>query len=46
MGVLPANGMDRHAAYWMVWLPPVSRVDMTHLMLRRHITCQWSDRAH
>jgi hypothetical protein len=41
-GVLPATGMDRHAAYRMVWSPPVTRVDMAHLMLRQHIACQWS----
>jgi hypothetical protein len=38
-GVLPANGMDKHAACRMAWSPPVSGVDMAHLMLRRHITC-------
>jgi hypothetical protein len=42
MGVLPATGMDRHAACRMTWSPPVSRVDRAHLMLRRHIACQWS----
>jgi hypothetical protein len=41
-GVLPATGMDRHAAYRMAWSLPVSRVDRAHLMLRRHIACQWS----
>ena len=41
-GVLPAIGMDGHAAYRMAWSPPVSRVDRAHLMLRRHIACQWS----
>jgi hypothetical protein len=41
-GVLPATGMDRHAACRMAWSPPVSRVDRAHLMLRRHIACQWS----
>jgi hypothetical protein len=45
-GVLSASGMDRHAAWRMAWSPPVSGVDMTHLMLRRHIACQWSGRAH
>jgi hypothetical protein len=42
MGVLPATGMDRHATCRMTWSPPVSRVDRAHLMLRRHIACQWS----
>jgi hypothetical protein len=41
-GVLSATGMDRHASCRMAWSPPVSRVDMAHLMLRRHIACQWS----
>jgi hypothetical protein len=41
-GVLPATGVDGHATCRMAWLPPVSRVDMTHLMLRRHIACQQS----
>jgi hypothetical protein len=40
--VLPATGMDRHAACRMAWSMPVSGVDMAHLMLRRHITCQRS----
>jgi hypothetical protein len=30
MGALPINGMDRHAAYRMAWLPPVSGVDRAH----------------
>jgi hypothetical protein len=30
MGVLPANGMDRHAACKMAWSLPVSGVDMAH----------------
>jgi hypothetical protein len=30
VGVLPANGMDRHAAYRIAWSPPVSRVDRAH----------------
>jgi hypothetical protein len=30
MGVLPANGMDRHAACGMAWLPPASGVDRAH----------------
>jgi hypothetical protein len=46
MGVLPTNGMDRHAACRVAWSPPVSGVDRAHLMLRRHIACQWSGRAH
>jgi hypothetical protein len=29
-GILFGNGLDRHAAYRMVWLPPASGVDMTH----------------
>ena len=29
-GVLPANGMDRHAACRMAWSPPVSGVDRAH----------------
>jgi hypothetical protein len=41
-GVLHAIGMDAHDACRMAWLPPVSRVDRAHLMLRRHIACQWS----
>jgi hypothetical protein len=41
-GVLPATGVDGHAACRMAWSPPVSRVDRAHLMLRRHITCQRS----
>jgi hypothetical protein len=41
-GVLPTTGMDRHAACWMAWSPPVNRVDRAHLMLRWHIACQWS----
>jgi hypothetical protein len=41
-GVLPAIGMDGHAAYRMAWSPPVSRVDRAHLMLRRHTACQQS----
>jgi hypothetical protein len=41
-GVLHATGTDGHAAYRMAWSPPVSRVDKTHLMLRRHIACPWS----
>jgi hypothetical protein len=45
-GVLPASGMDRHAACRMAWSPSISGVDKTHLMLRRHIACQWSGRAH
>jgi hypothetical protein len=40
--VLPVTGMDKHASCRMAWTPPVSRVDMAHLMLRRHIACQWS----
>jgi hypothetical protein len=42
MVVLPATGMDRHAACRMAWSLPVSGVDRAHLMLRWHITCQWS----
>jgi hypothetical protein len=38
-GVLPATGVDGHAACRMAWTPPVGRVDRAHLMLRRHITC-------
>jgi hypothetical protein len=45
-GVLLANGMDRHAACKMVWSPSVSGVDRAHLMLRQHIICLWSGRAH
>jgi hypothetical protein len=45
-GVLPANEMDRNAACRVVLSPSVSEVDRAHLMLRQHITCQWSDRAH
>jgi hypothetical protein len=30
MGVPPANGMDRHAAYGMDWSLPVSGMDMSH----------------
>jgi hypothetical protein len=30
MGVLPANGMDRHATCWMAWPLFVSRVDRAH----------------
>jgi hypothetical protein len=41
-GILPATGMDRHTACRMAWSPPVSRVVRDHLMLRRHIACQWS----
>jgi hypothetical protein len=41
-GVLPATGMDRHAACRMTRSPLVSRVDRAHLMLRRHIASQWS----
>jgi hypothetical protein len=44
-GVLSATGVDGHAACRMVWTPPVSKVDRTHLMLRRHIACQWSRRG-
>ena len=29
-GVLPANGMDRHAAFGAVWSPPASGVDRAH----------------
>jgi hypothetical protein len=29
-GILFANGMDRHAACRMAWLPSVSGVDRTH----------------
>ena len=29
-GVLPANGMDRHAACGTAWSPPASGVDKTH----------------
>ena len=29
-GILPATGMDRHAACRMAWSPPVSRVDRAH----------------
>ena len=29
-GVLPANGMDRHAACGMAWSPPISGVDRAH----------------
>jgi hypothetical protein len=29
-GVLPANGMDRHAACGITWSPPASGVDMAH----------------
>jgi hypothetical protein len=29
-GVLPANGMDRHATCEMVWSPPASGVDRAH----------------
>jgi hypothetical protein len=39
---LPVSGMDRHAACRMAWTSSVSRVDRAHLMLRRHIACQWS----
>jgi hypothetical protein len=45
-GVLPANGMDRHAACSMAWSPFVSGVDRAHLMPRQHIVCQRSGRAH
>jgi hypothetical protein len=41
-GVLPATRVDGHATYSMAWSPPVSRLDRAYLMLRRHITCQWS----
>jgi hypothetical protein len=41
-GVLSATGVDGHAACRMAWMPPVSRLDRTHLMLRRRIACQWS----
>jgi hypothetical protein len=27
MDVLPANGIDRHAAYGMDWSPPASGID-------------------
>jgi hypothetical protein len=30
MGVLPANGMDRHVACRMAWSPPASGVDRAH----------------
>jgi hypothetical protein len=40
--VLPVIGMDMHATCRMAWTPPISRVDRAHLMLRRHIACQWS----
>jgi hypothetical protein len=29
-GILPANGMDRHAACGAAWSPPASGVDMAH----------------
>jgi hypothetical protein len=29
-GVLPANAMDRHAAYKMAWSPSVGGVDRAH----------------
>jgi hypothetical protein len=29
-GVLPANGMDRHATYGTTWSPPASEVDRAH----------------
>jgi hypothetical protein len=29
-GILPANGMDRHAACRMAWSPPVSEADKAH----------------
>jgi hypothetical protein len=29
-GVLPASGMDRHAACGTAWSPPASGVDMAH----------------
>ena len=45
-GVLPANGMDRHAACRMAWSPSASGVDRAHLMPRQHIVCQRSDKAH
>jgi hypothetical protein len=43
--VLSATGMDKHAACRMAWSLPVSGVDKAHLMLRRHIACQWSGQA-
>jgi hypothetical protein len=30
MGILPANGMDWHAACGMAWSPPASGVDRAH----------------
>jgi hypothetical protein len=30
MDVLPANGMDRHAACGMDWSPPASGMDRAH----------------
>jgi hypothetical protein len=30
MGVLPTNGMDRHAACGTAWSPPASGVDRAH----------------
>jgi hypothetical protein len=42
MVVLPATGLDRHAACRMAWSLPVNEVDRAHLMLRRHVTCQRS----
>jgi hypothetical protein len=43
--VLPATGMDRHAACRMAWSLSISRVDRAHLMLRRHITCHRSEQG-
>jgi hypothetical protein len=42
MGVLPASGMDRHTACGMDWSPLARGMDMTHLMRRQHIACQWN----
>jgi hypothetical protein len=43
-GVLSTTGVDGYAACRMAWTPPVSREDIAHLMLRRHITCQFDRR--
>jgi hypothetical protein len=45
MGILSTTKVGGHAACRMAWTPPISREDRAHLMLRRHIACQWSRRG-
>jgi hypothetical protein len=45
MGVQSASGTDRHAACGMDRSLPISEMDRSHLMRRRHIAYQWNGQA-